>query len=87
MATPPIDHMQFREIFHEHFCKDQAPIPPDVKTLQDFSAYLQYKSLCLVDGEEPDPAFTDTHSFMGQLTSESCNNDEDDEVTSNIKLP
>jgi hypothetical protein len=62
------DTKQFKDIFLEHFCSDDPPIPPDVKTLQDFSAYLRYKSICLVDGEEPDPLFLDTLSFQAQIT-------------------
>jgi hypothetical protein len=63
-----IDTKQFKDIFLEHFCSDDPPFPPDVKTLQDFSAYLHYKSIFLVDGEERDPLFLDTLSFQAQIT-------------------
>jgi hypothetical protein len=50
-----------------HFCKDDPPIPPEVKSIEDYRVYLQYKELCLVDGEEPDPAFVDNASFYAGL--------------------
>jgi hypothetical protein len=39
-----IDTKQLRTSCSSIFCSDNPPIPPDVKALQDFSAYLCYKS-------------------------------------------
>ncbi|KAG2584395.1 hypothetical protein PVAP13_6KG296212 [Panicum virgatum] len=70
MSDSKIDHKHLSAACYEHFMRDQPPYPPDVKTLQDLSAFLRYKSLCLIDGEEPDPDVVDNNAFVGQLSHE-----------------
>ena len=67
MSDSKIDLKHLSAACYEHFMRDQPPYPPDVKTLQDLSAFLRYKSLCLIDGEEPDPDVVDNNAFVGQL--------------------
>ncbi|KAG2549276.1 hypothetical protein PVAP13_9KG282400 [Panicum virgatum] len=86
MSDSKIDLKHLSAACHEHFMRDQPPYPPDVKTLRDLSAFLRYKSLCLIDGEEPDPDVVDNNAFVGQLQHGGDEADDDDEVTSTMHV-
>ncbi|KAJ1257324.1 hypothetical protein BS78_K096500 [Paspalum vaginatum] len=72
MSSNPLSNPEFRkymiDAYIEHFMSDPPPFPPDVRNEQDLSSFLQYKALCLVDGEDPDPNFKDEASFLATDT-------------------
>ena len=57
----------FTDMCNEMFYKDDPPIPPVVKSLDDYSAYLGYKELCMINGEDPDIHFVDNDSFFATI--------------------
>ena len=57
----------FTDMCNEMFCKDDSPIPPEVKSLDEYSAYLRYKELCMINGEDPDIHFVDNDSFFATI--------------------